>query len=74
MSWACDLYVSNKIHARYRHVKYASNAFGACFGHDSVRYMRVPILLDITSVACLKRVERLLRACIACLGRNTSVL
>ena len=40
----CVLYVSNKIHARYRCVEYALNAFGACFRHVSAIYMRVPIL------------------------------
>ena len=48
--------VSNKFHAHYRHVQYASNAFGTRFRHASVRYMRLPILLDIASVACPKRV------------------
>ena len=56
MSRACVLYVSNKFHARYRRVEYASNAFGVRLRHASVRYMRVPILLDIASVACPKRV------------------
>ena len=56
MSRACVLYVLNKFHARYRRVEIASNAFGARLGHTSVRYMRVPILLDIASVACPKRV------------------
>ena len=44
VSRTCDLYVSNKYHARYRRVEHASNAFGASFRHVSVRYMRVPIL------------------------------
>ena len=56
MSRVCDLYVSNKFHARYRRVEYASNAFGARLRHASVRSTRVPILLDIASVACPKRV------------------
>ena len=56
MSRACFLYVSNKFHARYRRVEYASNAFGARLRHTSVRYMRVSVLLDIASVACPKRV------------------
>ena len=56
MSRACDLYVPNMFHARFKRVEYAMNAFGARFRHASVRYMRVPILSDFTSVACPKRV------------------
>ena len=56
VSPACDLYVPNKFHARYRRVEYALNTFGACLKHASVRSMRVPILLDVASVACPKRV------------------
>ena len=56
MSRACDLYVPNKFHASYKRVEYALNAFGARLMHASVRYMRVPILCDIASVACPKRV------------------
>ena len=56
MSRACDLFVSNKFHARYRRVEYASNAFGARLSHASVRSTRVPIFRDIASVACTKRV------------------
>ena len=56
MSRACDLNVSNKFHTPYRCVEYASNAFDTRFRHVSVRYMHVPILLDIASVACPKRV------------------
>ena len=56
MSRACDLYVPNKFHARYRRVEYALNAFGAHLKHASVRSMRVPILLDVASLACPKRV------------------
>ena len=44
MSRACDLYVPNKFHARYKRVEYALNAFGARCKYASVRYMRVPIL------------------------------
>ena len=50
------LYVPNKFHARYGRVEYALNAFGARLKHASVRSMRVPILLDVASVACPKRV------------------
>ena len=56
VSRVCDLYVPNKFHARYRHVEYALNAFGARLKQASVRSMRVPILLDVASVACPKRV------------------
>ena len=56
MSRACVSYVSNKFHARYRRAEYASNAFGARLRQASIRYMRDPILLDIASVACPKRV------------------
>ena len=55
MSCAYVFYVSNKFHARYRCVEYAMNAFGALVRHVSVRHMRIPILLDISSVACPKR-------------------
>ena len=44
VSRACDLYVSNKFHAHYRHVEYASNAFGARLRHASVRSTHAPIL------------------------------
>ena len=50
MSRACDLYVPNKFHARYKRVEYALSAFGARLRHASVRYMRVPILLAVASV------------------------
>ena len=56
VSRASDLYVPNKFHARYGRVEYALNAFGARLKHASVRSMRVPILLDVASVACPKRV------------------
>ena len=56
MSRACDLYVTNKFHARYRRVEYALNAFGGRLKHASVHSMRVPILLDVASVACPKGV------------------
>ena len=55
MSRACVLYVLNKFHAHYRRVEYALNAFDARLRSARVRYMHVPILLDIASVACLKR-------------------
>ena len=58
MSRACDLYVPNKFHARYRRVEYALNAFGARLKHAIVRSMCVSILLDVASVACPKRVLR----------------
>ena len=41
MSRACDLNVSNKFHARYRRVEYASNEFGARFRHVSVRHQNL---------------------------------
>ena len=43
---------------RYRCVEYALNMFGARLMHASVRYMYmcVPILQDIASVTCPKRV------------------
>ena len=56
MSRACDFYVPNKFHARYRRVEYALNAFGARLRHAIVCYMRVPILLDAASVAYPKLV------------------
>ena len=56
MSRSSVLYVSNKFHSRNRCVEYALNALGAHFRHDSVRYMRDPILRDIVSVTCPKRV------------------
>ena len=45
-------------HSRYRCVEYALNMFGARLMHASVRYMYmcVPILQDIASVTCPKRV------------------
>ena len=61
MSRTCVLYVLTRFHARYRCVEYALNMFGA-YGarlmHASVRYMYmcVPILQDIASVTCPKRV------------------
>ena len=57
MSRACVLYVSNKVHARYMRVEDALNAFGTRSRNDSVRYMRVPILREIASVTCPKRVR-----------------
>ena len=56
MSRACVLYISNKLHQCYRRVEYTLNAFGAHFRHASVRYIRVPILGNIASVTCPKRV------------------
>ena len=56
MSRACDVYVPNKFHARYRRFEYALNAFGARLRHASVRSMCVPILLDVVSVTYSKRV------------------
>ena len=81
MSWTCDLYVSEISSTRVTGaLNTPSNAFGACFRHVSVRYMGVPILLDIDSVACPMRVRvarcraSIYSACLACLGRNTNVL
>ena len=44
MSRACDLYVSNKFHARFKRVEYAMSAFDARLRLASLRYMCVPIL------------------------------
>ena len=56
MSRTCILYVLTRFRARYRCVEYTFNVFGARFMHVNVRYMRVPILQDIASVTCPKRV------------------
>ena len=56
VSRACDLYIPNKFHGCYRRVEHALNSFGASLKQASVRSMRVPILLNVASVACPKGV------------------